>query len=416
MLVCLSAHHRSTPFESLESLSRLGDDAAPALRSAHEDILGTVVLSTCNRFEAYFDIADDSPVPSMDAAMERIAAMSDLPFRTVRESVDFAHGTGVARHLFSVAAGLESVVVGEDEIAGQVKRALDAARQQGVTTTTLENLFQRAAETSRAVKNAAGVGAAGRSLVRVALQMASSRIVDWARTRILLIGTGRYAATTLAVLRGHGALDIGVFSASGRGAEFAARQGLELVDDADFVATAADAHVVIACTSASDAPILTAAALHAARRADAAPQLVIDLGMPRNVDPTVAELPGVELLDLDTIRLHAPLDEFAALGEAREIVDAAAKRHAAERRVREVSPSVVALRGYLHDLLEEEVARLRVRGDESAETERALRHFAGVVLHRLIGQGHTLAAAGAGAEWSAALETVFPLTPRGAAD
>ncbi|MFT4134915.1 glutamyl-tRNA reductase [Microbacterium sp.] len=409
MLVCLSAHHRSAPFESLESLSRLGESAAPALRAAHEDILGTVVLATCNRFEAYFDIADESPVPSMDAAMERLAAMSDLPFRTVRESVDFAHGSGVARHLFSVAAGLESVVVGEDEIAGQVKRALDAARKQGLTTTPLESLFQRAAETSRVVKNAVGVGAAGRSLVRVALQMASSRVVDWAQTRVLLIGTGRYAATTLSVLRSHGAVDIGVFSASGRGAEFAARQGLALVTERDFAAAAARAQVVIACTSASDAPVLPAPVLRAARGGDAHAQLVIDLGMPRNVDPAVAELPGTELLDLDTIRLHAPLDEFAALGEAREIVAEAARRHAAERRVREVSPSVVALRGYLHGLLEEEIARLRGRGDGVAETERALRHFEGVVLHRLIGQGHTLAAAGAGQEWCQALELVFPL-------
>lgn len=206
-----------------------------------------------------------------------------------------------------------------------------------------------------------------------------------------------------------------MFSPSGRGRDFAARQGVVLVEAVECAAAAAQAHVVIACTSTSDAHVLSAEPLRAARPADAEAQLVIDLGMPRNVDPAIAELPGVELLDLDTIRLHAPMDEFVALGEAREIVAAAAKRHAAERRIREVSPSVVALRGFMHDLLEAEVARLRVRGDESAETERALRHFAGVVLHRLIEQGQDLAAAGSGPQWSAALETVFPFTSPGSA-
>lgn len=410
MLVCLSAHQRTTSLEDLERLSVIGDAAATELTAAHDAIRGAVVLATCNRFEAYFDVADApdaSPIPAMDAAMERLADLADLPFRRVRTTVDFTHGTRVAHHLFSVAAGLDSVAVGEDEIAGQVRRALDAARDEGVTTSSLEQLFQRATETSRAVKNSTRLGESGRSLVRLAVELATPRIGEWEDARVLLVGTGRYAAASLAALRAVGARDIRVHSRSGR-RRFAQREHLVPVDAAELAAEAAAAAVIVTCTTTTEHPVLTAEDHGAARAGSAHAQLIIDLGMPRNVDPGVRSLPGVELLDLDTIRVHAPIDEFATLDEARLIVQTAAQRHAAAGRVHEVSPAVVDMRGYVHSVLEVEIARARARGGDD-ETEAALRHFSGALLHGLIAQGHGLAAAGSGPAWAAAVRTVFPI-------
>lgn len=410
MLVCLSAHQRTTSLATLERLSVLGDELGTQLRDAHDAIRGAVVLATCNRFEAYFDLADDdpllaSPVPAMDAAMERLASLAELPYRTVRETVGFAHGNRVAHHLFSVASGLDSVAVGEDEIAGQVRRALDAARRGGLTTTPLEHLFQRATETSRAVKNGTRLGESGRSLVRLAVELVSSRITDWSRARVLLVGTGRYAAAALAALRAVGAADIRVHSRSGRN-RFANREHLTAVTVEDYAAEAAAADVVVTCTSTADDYALHARDHALARLGHEQPQVIIDLGMPRNVDPAIGALPRVELLDLDTIRVHAPVDEHAVLGEARRIVGAAAQRHAAARRVHEVSPAVVAMRGYVQDLLDEELTRARRRGD-GTEVEQALRHFSGVLMHHLVAQGHTLASTGSGAAWADAVRTVF---------
>lgn len=391
MLVCLSAHQRTTSLEDLERLSVIGDAAATELTAAHDAIRGAVVLATCNRFEAYFDVddaPDASPIPAMDAAMERIAGLTALPFRHVRETVDFAHGNGVAQHLFSVAAGLDSVALGEDEISGQVTRALETARREGATTGPLEHLFQRATETSRAVKNSTRLGESGRSLVRLAVELAGSRVGAWEDARVLLVGTGRYAAASLAALRAVGATDIRVHSPSGR-RKFAQRENLTVVAADAFAAEAA------------------AAEHRAARGESDAAQLVIDLGMPRNVDPGLRALPGVEVLDLDTIRVHAPIDEFATMNEARLIVHTAAQRHAAARRVHEVSPAVVDMRRYVHEMLEAEIARSRTRGGD-AETEAALRHFSGALLHGLIAQGHALASAGEGTAWRDAVRTVFP--------
>ncbi|WP_299091226.1 glutamyl-tRNA reductase [uncultured Microbacterium sp.] len=413
VLVCLSAHQRTTPLDSLERLSVIGDEVAPRLREAHDSIRGAVVLSTCNRFEAYFDLADGSPVPAMDAAMEQLADLTDLPFRAVRETVDFAHGNRVAHHLFAVASGLDSVAVGEDEIAGQVRRALDAARRDGLTTSALEHLFQRATETSRAVKNSTRLGESGRSLVRLAVELAGSRISSWDDARVLLVGSGRYAAASLAALRDVGATDIRVHSRSGH-SRFAQREHLSVVGADDFTAEAAAADVVVTCTTVTDSYALTVEEHGAARGAHPREQLVIDLGMPRNVDPGVRALPGIDLLDLDTIRVHAPIDEFATLGEAQLIVATAAQRHAAARRVHEVSPAVVALRAHVHGVLDAEIARARSRG-APPETEAALRHFSGALLHSLIARGHGQAAAGAGTAWADAIATVFdgadPETP-----
>ena len=418
MLVCLSAHQRTTPLEALERLSVVGDGVATDLTAAHETIRGAVVLATCNRFEAYFDIADGpdetSPVPAMDAAMERLAELSALPFRDVRETVEFAHGNHVAQHLFSVASGLDSVAVGEDEIAGQVRRALDAARREGVTTAPLEHLFQRATETSRAVKNSTRLGESGRSLVRLAVELAGSRIGSWEQARVLLVGTGRYAAASLAALRDVGAVDIRVHSRSGRD-RFAKREHLTPIAAADFAAEAARADVIVTCTTTTDSYALDTENHGAARAGITSPQLIIDLGMPRNVDPGLRSLPEIELLDLDTIRVHAPIDEFATIGEARLIVQTAAQRHAMARRVHEVAPAVVHMRTHVHDVLERELDRTRARG-AGAETEAALRHFSGALLHGLISQGHTLAAAGSGTAWTHAVEVVFPAPAAPAAD
>lgn len=412
MLVSLTANHRTTPFDALERLSAVGDGVGARLRDAHASIRGAVVLSTCNRFEAYFELDDAGPhtsaVPAMDSVMEELAELSDLPYRDIRISVDFRHGNGVAHHLFAVASGLESVAVGEDEIAGQVRRAYDRSRAEGLTTPTLESLFQRASEASRAVKNAARVGEAGRSLVRLALELASSRIADWSTARVVLVGTGRFAAASVAALRARGADDIRVHSvtggADGRGARFAAQHALAWVDGTGFARALADADVIVTCTTTAGAYPVTTDQLAAS---DAGYRLVIDLGMPRNVDPAAAALPGIEVLDLETIRAHASLDEFAELDEARQIVASAAQRHAVARRVREISPAVTAMRDVVQGVVEEEIARALGRGE--TDVERTARHLGGVLLHRLIGQAHRLAAAGEGEAWVAAARTVFDL-------
>jgi glutamyl-tRNA reductase len=293
------------------------------------------------------------------------------------------------------------VVVGEGEIAGQVRRALKTARHEGTTTPELERLFQRASETQRGVKNATALGRAGRSLVRLSLELADSRIADWSALRVLLVGTGSYAAATLAALRDHGARDITVFSPSGRGERFAHKHQIALATHLPDAVASAD--LVITCTSDL--------AITADTIGEQTPDLIIDLGMPRNVDPAVSQLEGVALLDLETIRLHAPLEELQATDAARAIVREAAEDFHADGSRAAVTPAVVALRTHIFELLEAEIERARRRGDEHGLVEQAMRHLAGVLLHTPTTRAHGLAAEGRGEEFLAALETLYGIVP-----
>lgn len=329
-------------------------------------------------------------------------------------------GGDVAEHLFSVASGLESVVVGEGEIAGQVRRALTESRQLGTTSGELERLFQRASEAQRGVKNATAIGRAGRSLVRLGLELADSRIADWSTQRVLLVGTGAYAAATVAALRDQGAEDIAVHSPSGRAAKFAAKHGLRAVSAETFPTAVAHADLIITCTT-SENHVVSAATFAAGRTAAeaAAPasvgcpvdhagrRLVIDLGLPRNVDPDVATVPGVDLLDLETIRLHAPLEELQATDAARDLVRDAARRFASVGERKNITPAVVALRAHVFGVLDAEVARVRARGDEGGQTEQALRHLVGVLLHTPTTRAHELAETGRADEYVDALSALF---------
>ena len=288
------------------------------------------------------------------------------------------HGNGVAEHLFAVASGLESVVVGEGEIAGQVRRSLERARRAGTTSPQLERLFQRASQTSRGVKNHTGIGSAGRSIVRLALDLAESRITDWAETRVLLVGTGRYAGASLAALRDRGVTDVLVYSPSGRAPKFAASHGIQAVAEPAFAAETARADIIVTCT-VTEGHVITAEVLTAGRALTPGPHrqrrrpgansssTSACRGMSIRMSRAVSD---VDLLDLETVRLHAPLEELNATSEARELVGRAARKFTAVTEEHSLAPAVVALRTHVLGIVDAEITRARERGDRPKAPKR----------------------------------------------
>ncbi len=405
MLLCVTASHRTTDFALLDRVSRAVSSTAADLVASSDSVRGAVVLATCNRFEAYLDVDDalsSRPDAAADLVFGALAATVGEDATTLRGSTEFLRGEHAIRHLFAVSSGLESIVVGEDEISGQVQRALTTAREERTTSSPLERVFQRAARTSREVRQATDLGGAGRSLVRLALDLASSRISDWSDLRVLVVGTGHYAATSIAALRARGAVDIRVFSATGRADMFAARYGVRA--EHELRRAIADADIVLTCTArytVTVADIPDAAA-------DATRRLLIDLGLPRNVEQGVSALPGVELLDLELLALHAPLSELGA--GAQEIVASAAAEFEAEA---EAAPGIVAFREHIFAALDAELARSRTHGGDERgheRTEQALRHLAGVLVHGPSVRARELAAAGRTADFEAAIEALYGIT------
>ena len=430
VLMCLTASHKNASFDLLERLSTGADSVGQRITNHSECVAGAIVIATCNRFEAYIDL--DEPVTAgaqvaLQAATDAVSAATGIPTDILHQTWNTHTDEEAARHLFAVSAGLESVVVGEGEIAGQVRRSLQLARESGTTTSDLERLFQRASQTSRGVKNNTPLGRAGRSIVRLGLDLAESRITDWSKVRVLLIGTGAYAGASLAALRDRGVTDVAVYSPSGRAAKVAAGHDIRPVEADLFPREAAEATVIVTCTTASGF-VLDAETISAGRRdleamlpafpIDGTPgcpvdhsagQLVIDLGLPRNVDPDVATLSGVDLLDLETIRIHAPLEELQATDHARQIVNKAARKFASVTDEQSLAPAVVALRSRATEVLEQEIARVAPR-DADGNVERALRHMMGRLLHTPTVRAREHARAGDHDRYVDALDTLFGIT------
>lgn len=404
MLLCLSANHQNASFDLLEKLSIGAPRAAKILVNDGDFVSGAVVLATCNRFEAYLEI--DEPLTAAGAvavenSVQVISRTSGVDADALRETLHIVSGDAVAAHLFAVSSGLESVILGEDEISGQVRRALEQARLAGTTSTGLERLFQQAAHTSRGVKNRTALGGAGRSLVRLALDLTSSRVADWSATPVLIIGTGMYAGTTVAALRDLGANDVTVYSPSGRAERFALRHGL--TPTTDLITALANTTVVITCTS-TDTPVVTPDLITAGPR-----RILIDLGLPRNIDPAVASISAIELLDLETVSIHAPLEELNATSDARALVSDAVSEFVALNAEQQLAPAIVALRTHVFGLLDGEIERARARGDADGQVEAALRHLTGVFLHTPSVRARELARTGDGGHFTEALSALFGL-------
>ncbi|MDI6022510.1 glutamyl-tRNA reductase [Leucobacter sp. UT-8R-CII-1-4] len=462
MLLSFSFSIERTPFELLEQLSKRSEDIAAALDDPTLTA-GSVVVATCNRFEVYAEAG----ASRSDAVLARIAAASGIAEQQLRNSLHFGTDRETVEHLFSVAAGLKSAVVGESEIAGQVRRAHDDARELGTLTHNLEHLFRTATRTSREVGHRTDIRSSGRSLVRLALRISEARIPTWEQAKVLLIGTGAYSGATVSALRARGVETIHVFSQSGRAAEYAAQHELTPVPIGGLAHALTEADLVVACTRADD-PVLTpesfrawhdkAHTSHQTGETRSRPLLLIDLGMPRNIDPAVAELAGIELLDLETIAKHSPVEELSAEAEAQEIVLAAAAEFSASQAERDALPVLLALRSHVFGILEDELCRARKAagatlntpmqsdsakspdhfdlsstpalssdgeaaqaGDSesdirAAEVEAALRRFTGKLLHTPMTRIRTLGREGRVPDAVEAIETLFGLDPHASQD
>ena len=369
----LSADHRFVPLDDIARLSG-ATDLGPTLMRSLPHARGVMVLRTCNRVTIYVDTpASADPRALKDAVERELATASHSPRADVR--LHHLWGRDGLVDLFATASGLESMVVGEREIAGQMRRAARTAWEDGTLSCDLGRAAERASAASRRVATETGLAGAGRSVVAVGLDMAAAHLGPWEATRVLIVGTGAYAGATVSALNALRASDVSVYSTSGRAREFARGRGIGWVDGADLPTALTRADLVVTCRGLGS-PILTRD-----MAAQAGRTVVLDLALMRDTDDSVGSLPNVTLIDLPTIQASVPAADADALNHARAIIDEEVSSFERGLGARSMDPVVRHLRSRVFSIVEEEIDRL---GDAPLSTDdaaRALRHLAARLIH-----------------------------------
>src|SRR5690625_1940203 len=406
----------------LETVAQLASGASEVAESLSDNtVSGVVTLSTCNRLELYAEAGDNDVDQAAQDVLEVIASNAGLPDNTVANAFRLYRNDAAVRHLFEVSSGLKSAVIGEREIAGQVRRALSVARESGHATGTLTKLFETASRTAKDIGAQTALGSTGRSIVSVALELATelragTSIVGaqrfWQDANLLLVGTGAYAGTTLNQLQARGAKNVAVHSSSGRAQQFVDDRGgwAMALGGADVEGAFAEADVLIGVSGGHRT--LTAAQL-AKLRAKASHRLpVLDLALTHDFDPAIGDLPAVDLITLESVKMAAPNEQQASIAQAQQLVDAAVDDYLTDKRERTASDAIVTLRGHTMAVLEEEMERVRTRHGCTAaaeEVQLAMRRMVRQMLHESTIRARQAAANGTLDEYEAALKTVFGL-------
>lgn len=408
------ATHADIDLETVAQLSTGASELATSALAGSPAVAGAIVLATCNRLEIYGEAPGPDDVDSARAALiSQISGSTGLSEQLVARSFNTRTGSEVSQHLFSVSSGLDSAVVGEREIAGQVRRALITAQHEGTASSGLVRLFQAASKTAKDVGAQTALGSRGLSIVSVALDLATelSENPDWSAKKAVVFGTGAYAGATMSLLRERGCTEVSVYSSSGRAAGFVATRGGFALDTASLPAAVGAADVMIGC-SGSDSRV-EASELARMRAGSQQPLIAIDLALTHDFDPAVGELAGVELLTLESVRLAAPQEQSESLEQASSIVAGAASAFEQERAARSVDSAIVALRRHTMNVLDAEMEKVRARHGCTAaaeEVEFALRRMVKQLLHVPTVRARELAANGQQEHYVAALEALYGIT------
>jgi glutamyl-tRNA reductase len=419
--------HRSAPVSVLEQLSTDESDQLKIVDKVLGSPLVTeaFMLSTCNRVEIYAVVeAFHGGLAVIGQALSEHAGM---PVRDLTKYAYVNYSEAAVEHFFAVASGLDSAVIGEQQVLGQVRRAYAAAEENHTVGRVLHELAQRALSVGKRVHSETAIDDAGASVVTVALGMAEQKVGGLAGKTATVIGAGAMGALSAAHLCRAGIAGIHVVNRSLPRAQVLARRLAETGVEAqahtvEAMGTAlAGSDVVVSCTGAVS-PVVSLADVHhaiAGRRDETAhPLAICDLGMPRDVDPAAAGLPGVWIADMDRVQ-REPAARAAATDAdaARLIVAREVAAYLAGQRAAEVTPTVTALRQRAADVVTAELLRLenRLPGLDAAEREevaRTVHRVADKLLHAPTVRVKQLAGAPGGGSYAEALRELFELDPQ----
>jgi glutamyl-tRNA reductase len=432
--------HASAPVSTLERAVVSGDAQTKLLQDVFgsENVAGALVLSTCNRIEVYAEV--DRFHGGVAAICELLARHSGLPLSELTGSAYLHYEDRAVQHLLTVACGLESMVVGESQILGQVRNAVKIARQHGTLSHELSDVSRLALRAGRRAHAETGIDAAGQSLVSLGLGLGASAHGSpraLSGLSVLVIGAGSMSSLAVATAMRQGASRVVIANRTpGRAERLAGRYGAGTTRLDDLPAAVAAADIVVACTGAAGQLLSKAAVSQALRlRAELAGSgrpgkgtlALVDLALPRDIETAAGTLPGVRLIDLETIgaasgRQAPGAARLAALASepdvtaVRRIVAQELAGYLKAQRAESVAPTVVALRAKAATVVESELARLDRRlGELDARTRREIAQTMGRIADKLL-HGPTvrvkeLAGSPGGDAYETALRVLFELDP-----
>jgi glutamyl-tRNA reductase len=442
--------HKSAPVSTLERAAVSGDTLGKLLHDVARlpDIAETFVISTCNRVEVYAEVGRFHG--GVAGVCDLLSRYSGIPAAELTASLYVHYEDRAVQHLLAVSSGLESMVVGEDQILGQVRTALKVAGDHGTLGRSLRDLGRLALRTGKRARAETGIDRLGLSLVSVGIDLAAphlsgaqgavhprgqenqEKLVSNGPGRlsglhVLVVGAGAMSGLAVATAARAGAAQVTVANRTRAKAErLAAGVGGTVADFADLAAAIAAADLVISCTGAASL-VITEPVVRAVLsvRDRARPLVLLDLAMPRDVDPAVAEVSGpaeaaVSVISMDTLRgsgeTAVGADEVAAV---RAIVEDEFAAYGSAVRADRVTPTVVALRAKAATVVDAELARLAGRLSEESVSGHALEEMAQTVrrvvdklLHAPTVRVKELASSPDGEEYAAALRVLFDLDPR----
>ncbi|TWP47750.1 glutamyl-tRNA reductase [Lentzea tibetensis] len=410
--------HRTAPVPVLERVTV----AAPDLPKVLDQLLKSpsvseaMVLSTCNRVEVYAVV--ETFHGGMSEVVDVLARHAQVEPAALYENFYVHYAAAAVEHFFSVAAGLDSMVVGETQIIGQLRGAYAAADEAGTVGKTMHELTQNALRVGKRVHSETDIDHAGASVVSEALGDAEAELGTLIGRRALLVGAGAMGGLAAAYLR---RADIGEVVIANRtpanGERLAAAMHAEGVPAkatglGDLADEIAQADVLFACTGSIDV-VVPASAITARTK----PLVVCDLGLPKDVDPAAAELPGVRVVDLETLQRR--LTEAPAGQDTRRaalIVAEEVKTYLASQRSAGVTPTVTALRKRAAEVVDAELLRLDSRLPElddavRGELQKTVRRVVDKLLHTPTVRVKELASSPGGTEYAEALRELFGLNP-----
>ncbi|HXV94161.1 MAG TPA: glutamyl-tRNA reductase [Pseudonocardia sp.] len=424
-VLAVGLSHRSAPVELLERAAVTSADVPKLLdemlRASH--VSEAMVLSTCNRIEVYAVVdAFHGGLSDVSSVLSRHAG---LQFGELSEHLYVHYAGSAVQHLFAVASGLDSMVVGEAQILGQLRAAYAAADESGAVGRALHELAQHALRVGKRVQAGTGIATAGASVVSEALADAATALGrELAGVRAVLVGAGAMGGLAAAHLRRAGAAEIVVLNRSPergeRLAELIGTQGTPARSAGldGLGAELASADVMVACTGAIGTVVGRETVAGAVLAREGRPLAICDLGLPRDVDPAVAGLPGVTVVDLVSLqRRLAGGSGGAAVGEAQRLVAEEAQAYLAAQRSAEVTPTVTALRRRASEVIDAELLRLSARLPDLApevreEFARSVRRVVDKLLHTPTVRVKRLAEGPDGASYAHALRELFELDPQ----